>query len=142
MALILLSLAGGWLADHFGPKRILYGASLLSSIGFALLWLAKSPVMLMFYGSVLGAGIGLFLTSSWALANQLAPKGQAGKYLGLANLATAGAGALARLEGPLIDALNAAHPGLWQGYLGMFVFGALCTLLSAFLLNRVTIKSA
>ncbi|MCX6081535.1 MAG: MFS transporter [Chloroflexi bacterium] len=140
VALVLLSLAGGWLADKFGAKRILYAASFLSSFGFVLLWLARSPSVLVLYGFVLGAGIGLFLTSSWALANQLAPAGESGKYLGLTNLATAGAGALARLEGPLIDGLNAAHPGLWLGYLGMFAFGALCTLLSAFLLNRVTIK--
>ena len=140
IALVLLSLAGGWLADKFGPKRLLYAASFMSSFGFILLGLARSPAMLMLYGSVLGAGIGLFLTCSWALANQLAPAGEPGKYLGLTNLATAGSGALARLEGPLIDRLNAAYPGVWLGYLGMFAFGALCTLLSAFLLNRVTIK--
>jgi MFS family permease len=142
LALVALAVTGGWLADKFGAKRILYAASFLSSVGFVLLWLAKTPTMLMLYGSVLGAGIGLFLTSSWALANQLAPKGESGKYLGLTNLATAGAGALARLEGPLIDTLNAAYPGMWLGYLGMFAFGAFCTLLSAFLLNRVTIKSS
>lgn len=141
LALVALAVAGGWLADKFGAKRILYAASFLSSVGFVLLWLAKTPTMLMLYGSVLGAGIGLFLTSSWALANQLAPVGEFGKYIGLTNIATAGAGALARLEGPLIDAFNAAYPGLWLGYLGMFAFGALCTLLSSFLLNRVTIKS-
>ena len=140
VALVVLSVLGGWLADKFGAKRILFAASLLSSVGFFLLWLAKTPGMLVLYGSVLGAGIGLFLTASWALANQLAPAGESGKYLGLTNLATAGSGALARLEGPLIDSLNAAHPGLWFGYMAMFAFGALCTLLSAFLLNRVTIK--
>ncbi len=139
VALVILAVAGGWLSDRFGAKRVLYAASFLSSFGFLLLWLAKSPSTLVLYGSVLGAGIGLFLTASWALANQLVPEGESGKYLGLTNLATAGSGALARLEGPLIDALNAAHPGLWLGYLGMFVFGALCTLLSAFLLNRVKI---
>lgn len=140
VALVLLALIGGWLADKIGAKRILYAASLLSTLGFFLLWLARTPTTLVLYGSVLGAGIGLFLTSSWALANQLAPAGESGKYLGLTNLATAGSGALARLEGPLIDTLNAGHPGLWLGYMGMFAFGALCTMLSAFLLNRVTIK--
>jgi MFS family permease len=140
VGLVLLALLAGWLADKFGAKRVLYAASLLSSSGFVLLWLARTPTMLVLFGSVLGAGVGLFFTSSWALANRLAPAGESGKYLGLTNLATAGSGALARLEGPLIDALNAAHPGLWLGYLGMFAFGALCTMLSAFLLNRVTIK--
>jgi MFS family permease len=142
VGLVLLALLAGWLADKFGAKRVLYAASLLSTLGFVLLWLARTPAMLVLFGSVLGAGIGLFLTSSWALANRLAPAGESGKYLGLTNLATAGSGALARLEGPLIDAFNAAHPGLWLGYLGMFAFGALCTMLSAFLLNRVTIKES
>ncbi len=140
VTLVLLSVLGGWLSDKFGAKRIMLAASFLSSAGFVLLWMARNPGILVLYGSVLGAGIGLFLTSSWTLANQLAPVGESGKYLGLTNLATAGSGALARLEGPLIDALNAAHPGMWLGYLAMFAFGALCTLLSAFLLNRVTIK--
>ncbi len=54
------------------------------------------------FGSVVGAGIGLFLTSNWALANRLAPSEEAGKFLGLTNLATAGSGALARLEGPAL----------------------------------------
>jgi hypothetical protein len=64
-------------------------------------------------GIIVGAGIGLFLTSNWALANRLAPLGQSGKFLGLTNLATAGAAALARLEGPVVDFLNSAYPGEW-----------------------------
>lgn len=140
VALVLLAVLGGWLSDRFGAKRVLQAAGFLSTAGFVLIWLARTPGMLVLYGSVMGAGIGLFLTASWALANQLVPGDEAGKYLGLTNLATAGSGALARLEGPAIDGLNAAYPGLWLGYMGMFIFGALCTLLSAFLLNRVTIK--
>ena len=90
------------------------------------------------FGSMLGAGIGLFLTSNWALANSLAPEGQAGKYLGLTNLATAGSGALARLEGPALDWLNAAQPGAWIGYKSLFIFGALCMFLSVFLLQKIS----
>ena len=93
------------------------------------------------FGSVLGAGIGLFLTSNWALANTLAPEAEAGKYLGLTNLATAGSGALARLEGPALDWLNAAWPGAWVGYRGLFIFGALCIFLSVFLLRKIDVKS-
>lgn len=93
---------------------------------------------LLVFGTVLGAGIGLFLTSNWALANSLAPQEEAGKYLGFTNLATAGSGALARLEGPALDWLNAAWPGLWVGYKGLFIFGALCMLLSIFLLRKIS----
>ncbi len=62
---------------------------------------------------------------------------EAGKFLGLTNLATAGSGALARLEGPAIDALNAAAPGQWLGYTALFVFGAVCAFASMFLLQKI-----
>ena len=93
------------------------------------------------FGSVVGAGIGLFLTSNWALANTLAPHEQAGKFLGLTNLATAGSGALARLEGPALDSLNQSWPGLWVGYKGLFIFGAVCMLTSLLLLNKINIRN-
>jgi Na+/melibiose symporter-like transporter len=140
VGLVLLAIAGGWLSDRIGARKILSAACFISAIGFILLRLASTQVMLIVYGSVLGAGIGLFLTSSWALANKLAPAGEAGKFLGLTNLATAGSGALARLEGPAIDGLNAAYPGVWVGYTGLFIFGAVCVLVSAVLLNRVKIE--
>lgn len=81
--------------------------------------------------------MGLFLTSNWALANQLAPGSESGKYLGLTNIATAGAGALARLWGPLLDGLNNASVGDWWGYKSMFIFGTVCALLSLILLVRI-----
>ncbi len=93
------------------------------------------------FGSVVGAGIGLFLTSNWALANALAPGEQAGKFLGLTNIATAGSGALARLEGPALDYLNAAWPAAWIGYKALFIFGAACILLSVLLLVRIPEKT-
>ena len=139
VALVVLAVAGGWLSDRFGVKRILYAAGGLTAVGMLLLRLAKTPSMLVVYGILLGAGIGLFLTASWALANKLAPADQAGKFLGLTNLATAGAGALSRLEGPLIDLSNNAFPGAWAGYTGMFVFGAICAMLSMVLLSKIKI---
>jgi hypothetical protein len=59
-------------------------------------------------------------------------------YLGLTNLAT---GALARLEGPALDWLNAAWPGAWIGYKGLFIFGALCIFLSVFLLQKISVTA-
>jgi MFS family permease len=134
---IALVLAGGWLADRFGPKRLLYAASALAALGMLLMVLTTDLQQLYVIGSIVGAGIGLFLTSNWALANRIAPLNQAGRFLGLTNLATAGAAALARLEGPAVDLLNAARPEAWLGYRGIFVFGALCILLSTWFLAKV-----
>jgi MFS family permease len=137
VALVLLVLIGGWLTDKYGAKRILYVATFVAAGGILLMLLAKDMRGLLIFGVVLGAGIGLFLTSNWALANSLAPEAEAGKYLGLTNLATAGSGALARLEGPALDWLNAAWPGAWIGYKSLFVFGGLCILLSVLLLRKI-----
>lgn len=137
VALILLVLVGGWLSDKYGAKKVLTVATYISAAGIFLMLLATDMRGLLIFGVVLGAGIGLFLTSNWALANNLAPKDEAGKYLGLTNLATAGSGALARLEGPALDWLNAAYPGAWIGYKGLFIFGGLCILLSMLLLRKI-----
>lgn len=137
VALVILVLAGGWLSDRYGAKRILHVATVVSAAGILLMLLAADMRGLLIFGGVLGAGIGLFLTSNWALANSLAPEAEAGKYLGLTNLATAGSGALARLEGPALDWLNAVWPGEWIGYKGLFIFGGLCILASILMLRKI-----
>jgi MFS family permease len=137
---VLVLLAGRW-TDRYGTKRILYLGTFIAAGGMLLMLLARDMRGLTVFGSVLGAGIGLFLTSNWALANSLAPQEEAGKYLGLTNLATAGAAALSRLEGPVLDTLNAAWPGAWIGYRGLFIFGAVCMLLSLFFLRKIHVKS-
>ncbi len=137
ITLIVLVLIGGWLSDRFGAKRVLYAACTITIAGMLLMLTAKDMGALLLFGSVLGAGIGLFLTANWALATRLAPQDEAGKFLGLTNLATAGSGALARLEGPMIDLLNGVWPGLWAGYTAMFLFGAASAFLSMLLLRKI-----
>ena len=136
-ALLVLAVIGGRLTDRFGERRVATVAVLLIAIGCPLLLLGRNVVGLGLCGLVVGAGMGLFLTANWAQANKLAPAAEAGKYLGLTNLATAGAGALARLEGPVIDALNNARPGAWLGYTALFFFGTACALASLPLLRKM-----
>ncbi len=137
VGIVVLVLIGGWLTDRFGAKKILTIASFLTALGMTLMLLASDIRGLTIFGSVVGAGVGLFLTSNWALANSMTPGDQAGKFLGLTNLATAGSGALARLEGPALDGLNAAWAGAWVGYKAMFLFGTACMLLSLLFLARI-----
>lgn len=141
LTMVALIVAAGWMTDRYGAKRVLAIGTFISVAGMLLILLATDMRGLVIFGSILGGGIGLFLTSNWALANSLAPQQEAGKYLGLTNLATAGAAALSRLEGPVLDWLNAAWPGAWIGYRGLFIFGAVCMLLSVFFLRRIHVKS-
>lgn len=133
---IVFVVLAGWLTDRIGARRVLLGAGALAATG--LLWMVVLTQLhdLYFAGLLVGGGMGLFLTSNWALANRMAPAAAAGRHLGLTNLATAGAAALARLEGPAVDWLNATAPGTWLGYRGVFVLGAACILASLVLLQR------
>lgn len=137
LALIACGLAGGWIGDRVGHKRVQYLSSVIGAMGCLLLLLARDASSLLVFGGITGVGIGLFITANWALLNRLAPLAQAGVYLGLTNLATAGSGAIGRLMGPVIDGLNNASPGSYNGYTAMFIFGTVCTGASALLLTRV-----
>ncbi|MFC2064071.1 MFS transporter [Chloroflexota bacterium] len=139
VGLVITALIGGWLSDRFGPKLILIMASIITGLGCFLLLLVTDQTSLVIMGSVIGVGMGLFLTSNWAIANQLAPGNEAGKYIGLTNIATAGAGAIGRLWGPFLDWLNQAWIGSWWGYKAMFIFGGICTLSSIFLLIKIKV---
>ncbi len=135
VTLTLVALLSGWLVDRAGPHRLLLIACGVAAAGCLLLATARTEQALLIFGSLVGAGVGLFLTANWALANALAPQHEAGLFLGLTNLATAGAGALAALEGPVIDLLNNAWPGAYWGYVMLFSLGAVGALLSAALLR-------
>ncbi len=137
VALMAFAAGAGWLCDRWGRKRVQALAGVFGVIGALLLLAAHTPTQLLIYGSVLGAGLGIFLSANWALSNELAPAGESGKFLGLTNLATAGAGAMGRLEGPLIDLLNNARPGQWWGWIMLFTLGAACILISTVLLVKV-----
>jgi len=137
LTLIGFSIVAGYFCDRVGRKPLHVVAAILISIGSVLMILADRPSLVLIFGSVIGAGIGLFISSNWALANDLAPEGQAGKFLGLTNIATAGAAAISRLAGPGIDALNTLRPGSYLGYDGLFLGTALFALLSLLVLTRV-----
>ena len=105
--ILLTAAPGGWLADRFGKKNLIGIAGLLGAGGVALIVLVPSMTAIYTGGSIVGAGIGLFYSANWALGTELVPRGQAGRFLGLSNLAGAGAGAIgAYIGGPIADALG------------------------------------
>jgi len=112
----------GQLSDRFGRKPVILFSGLLGIIGITVLLLTKNYSGVLACGGLLGLSTGAFLSTNWALATDLVPTGEEARYLGLTNIATAGAGALARLMGPVIDFFNARQSNL--GYsimLGMCI---------------------
>ena len=137
LSLILFAAASGWLIHRWGMKHVMTVATMITAIGSVLLWFGRTQGTLLLFGSILGAGVGLFLTANWTLANKLAPPDEAGKYLGLTNLATAGAGVLARAAGALWDVLNNSAPGSWNGYMTLFFSAGVFALISIALIGMI-----
>jgi MFS family permease len=137
--LLFIALPSGWLADRFGRKRILFASSLIASSGTLITILAPNLTVLFVGASLIGGGTGLFYSANWALGTDLVPKREAGKYLGIANLAGAGAGAVgAYIGGPLADSITRAvpeTPGL--GYLLLFAIYAVLFLISSVVLIKI-----
>ena len=105
--ILLTAAPGGWLADRFGKKILIGIAGLLGFGGIALLVIVPSMAAIYIGGSIVGAGIGLFYSANWALGTEIVPREQAGRFLGLSNLAGAGAGAIgAYIGGPIADVLG------------------------------------
>ncbi len=103
--ILLTALPTGWLADRFGKKLLVAVAGLLAASGVAVMMLVPSLAAIYVAGCLVGAGVGLFYSANWALGTEIVPREQAGRFLGLSNLAGAGAGAIgAYIAGPIADA--------------------------------------
>jgi MFS family permease len=131
--IIASALGGGWVADRFGKRRTSVWSGWIAALGACLvlstIWL---PQMFMIYiaGIFIGLGTGFFMTSNWALGTDLVPAEEAGRYLGISNLAGAGAGMIGKgIGGPIADYLNTYLPGL--GYFAIFASYAVLFALSA-----------
>jgi MFS family permease len=134
---LISALLSGWLSDRVGQKRLVSLSGLVAALAtFALLGTVFVPRLELIYviGSVLGLATGLFMTTNWALGTRLVPPAEAGRYLGVSNLAGAGAGMIGSgIGGPMADYLNQGMPGL--GYFALFAgYGVL------FLLSVVSMR--
>ncbi|HBF40829.1 MAG TPA: hypothetical protein DDW19_03360 [Anaerolineaceae bacterium] len=137
VVLIVFSLLAGAISDRIGRKKVQVYSSILGAFGAVLMIFAVTPVQLIAFSTFLGVGLGMFLSTNWALANEMAPSAEAGKYMGLTNLATAGSAALARLEGPMIDGFNNASPGEWIGWTVLFALSAALMIASGIVIRKV-----
>jgi MFS family permease len=135
--LMVFAVLSGWLGGKVGYIKLLFIAGILGIAGSLLLLLAHSSTQLLIYGSLFGTSTGIFLAANWSLANNMAQGEDAGKLMGLSNLATAGAPLIAQFLGGPIDLLNSMWPGKWQGYTMLFLLTAFVILLSTIILVKV-----
>ena len=105
IAIIATALPSGWLSDRFGKRVLVALSSGVAAAGTVVILLIPSMGALYIGGALIGAAMGIFYSASWALGTEIVPRDQAGRFLGLSNLAGAGAGAIgAYIGGPIADA--------------------------------------
>ncbi len=131
-ALIFLALVAGWLADRIGRKPVMIAAGLVAFSGGVIFLFLRDLTLLTIAGAIVGMGVGMFLSASWALATDIVPRGEAARYLGIANIATCiGSGGARLLGGVLIDPINRALGSTSSGYLLLYALATFFFLLSA-----------
>lgn len=105
--ILVTAIPSGWLADRFGKKMLIGLAGLLVGVGAAVVILSPGITLMYVGASLVGAGVGLFYSASWALGTELVPKSQAGRFLSIQNIAGAGAGAIgAYIGGTIADEIS------------------------------------
>jgi MFS family permease len=135
---MITAVGGGFLADKIGRKRLVGISGIIAAIGTFLLLFANDMPFIILCGSIIGIGAGTFMATNWALGTDLAPKEEPGRYLGISNLAGAGAGIIGTgIGGPMADFFNQIQGGL--GYLVIFSIYGVLFLLSTITITRVII---
>ncbi|HRU95469.1 MAG TPA: MFS transporter, partial [Anaerolineae bacterium] len=136
---LLAALPSGWLSDRFGRKPMVALSGVLGGVGTLILLLAPNLALIYVGACIIGLGTGIFYTANWALGTSLVPDKEAGRYLGISNLAGAGAGAIGTyIGGPIADFFTVhmpQTPGL--GYIVIFAIYGLLFLLSTVALAGV-----
>ena len=126
---VLATVPAGWAADRLGRLPLMLAGATLSGAGTLLLILADSADRILLFGGLMALGSAAFTSASWAMTADVAPSAEAARFMGLANIGTAGAAAVAGLMGPLVDWANGASPGM--GYTALFLVATLASLASA-----------
>jgi Na+/melibiose symporter-like transporter len=130
VGMLVVVYPAGRLSDRIGRKPIAITSAFIGAFGILLIILTKDYTMIMVAAGFIGVALGGFSSTNWAMAVDMVSTGEEARYLGIANMATAGAGALARLIGPVIDFFEKQSLGM--GYqvmlftcLFLFVVGGL-----------------
>jgi len=130
--LLVIALPSGWLSDKIGRKPLVMIAGLIAFAGTLILLMARDTTAITIGGAIIGMSIGAFLSANWALATDIVPRGEAARYLGIANIATCiGSGGARLLGGVMIDPLNNLLGSASAGYLILYGLAALLFLASA-----------
>jgi len=137
----LMGVLGNWLAgvwaDRISKKRIIYACIALMCACAVLFLTAQGLPMVYATGALFGVAWGAYAAVDWALASNLVPTQESGRYMAIWHIAMTMPQVIAPLiAGPLGDYWNAQY-GLGAGWRWIFALAPAYFLASAFLLRPV-----
>ncbi|MGH2357844.1 MAG: MFS transporter [Candidatus Limnocylindria bacterium] len=138
VAALIAAVPGGQISNRIGRKPVLYTAIAVGTAGGLVI--AFAPEYWMVVGAAVPIGIcsGVFLGVDWALMTDIIPKAQSGRYMGISNIAVAGAGPIGTtVGGLLVFAVILASADTAFAWRALFVLMAAELLLGALALRRV-----
>jgi len=136
----LTVLPAGRLADRWGRTSLFILAGVAGVVSSLLLLFVSSIGPVLAIGVVIGISVGLFMTLTWAVANDLVSRSTAAKELGYTSIATLIGAAGARFAGVAIDELNDLSENL--GYKMILVAVAISFAFSALILAKISNDSS
>jgi Na+/melibiose symporter-like transporter len=113
----------GYFSDKIGRKPLTIFAAFLGAAGITVIGFSHEYNSILWAAGIIGIAKGIFDSTNWALATDFASKNEEARYLGIANMATAGGAVLARVIGPGIDFFNSRNP--LSGYDFMLIMCAI-----------------
>lgn len=112
------SITLGHFSGRIGRWNILVADAIIAAVPTVLIPYFRTFYIFLILGSFIGAAYGTFYSVSYALAGDLVPKGETGKYMALFNLSLTGASTISPLIYGLI--LYLLRGSVHLGYIGLF----------------------
>lgn len=138
VAALISALPGSQISNRIGRKPVLYAAIAFGVAGGLIIAIAPEYWMVVAAAVPIGICSGVFLGVDWALMTDIIPKAQSGRYMGISNIAVAGAGPIGTtVGGILVFVLIALTTSVDLAWRGLFVLMALELLVGALALRRV-----
>ncbi len=139
LATAITVLPAGTLTDRVGRDSMLVTGGIIGVLATTILIFASSLIVVVLTGLLIGTAIGIFLTVSWALANDLVSQRHAARDLGYASVAILIGSAVSRIAGIGVDRLNEVQDAL--GYQTVLGVVAVCFVITVALMTRLNVQA-
>jgi MFS family permease len=134
---LVATLPAARVSDRVGRRPVIWVACGLGGLG--LLTCALAPTVPIAFAGAVGFGLagGAFLAVDWAQISELVPRDAAGRFMGIANIATVTAALAATAVGGMVMDIIGGPSRAASGPRAALLFGVACFAVGALLLTRV-----